>query len=99
MATTVSGLAPNASFPECGGRIDTISPSRSGLLAAVVIGDIAVNLLAGLLVVVGFFWEFAWLLAVGVVVFAMVRRVWHQPLYRCIQCNREFTYKAVYGSK
>ena len=95
----MSGLAPDPRCPECGGRIDTIFPSRSGLLVSVVLGDIAINLLAGLLVVAGFFWELAWLLALGVVVFAIVRKVWRSQLYHCVDCKRQFTYKAIYGAK
>jgi len=65
----------------------------------VVLGDIAVSVLAGLFVVVGFFWELAWLLALCLVVFVIVRKAMRHPHYQCIDCKREFTYHAIYGAK
>ena len=99
MAFQLPGLQPDPRCPECGGRIDTLHRSNSGLLAGVVLSDITLGLLASLFTITGFFWNLAWLAAVCLFVYVIVRRGMREPMYSCTGCKREFTYKAIHGTR
>ena len=64
-----------------------------------VLGDIAIYLLAGIFALLGLMWEPAWAIALAIVAFIIVRRSAGQAHYECTQCKREFTQKQLYVGK
>ena len=99
MATDDHNFFAAPRCPNCSGRIDT-KPFRLGqIFATMFLADIATYVLAGVFVLLGALWEPAWIIALCLVVFVVVRRAAKQAYYVCVNCHREFTHKDLYASK
>jgi DNA-directed RNA polymerase subunit RPC12/RpoP len=82
---------------DCNGRVFSKSGSVAGLIATMAFIDIAIWILAGLLILVGLLWLPAYLIAACLVGFGLYRTSKREPRFACSNCKREFTYEEVHG--
>lgn len=71
--------------------------SLGNLFGTMVAGEIASYVVAGVLVLLGFMSDPAWLIALVIIVAIIVRKSATQAHYVYSQCRREFTHKQLYA--
>src|SRR5688572_29862172 len=90
----------NVLCPSCQGKLE-LEPERFTffeLFGITLLGDIATFLLAGVLLAIGVLWTPAYIAAVIVVCFGIIRHWNKRQRYVCGPCKRTYTRKELSGA-
>ena len=72
-------------------------PSDGSFIATYILADLSTWALTGLFVLLGFLWEPAYVIALGIVAFGIYKATKNRGRFECSKCKREYTYQQVYG--